>query len=88
MSELDVWWRACAWCGGAIDAGVRADAVCCSTSCRQARHRATRVASRVRFGGVELEPTAGGWKVRTIDGGTLGRGAAARLAAFLLSGQP
>jgi hypothetical protein len=33
--------RACAWCRNPIPAGMRADAVCCSTRCRQARHRFT-----------------------------------------------
>ena len=31
--------RACAWCRGPIPATMRRDAVCCSTRCRQARHR-------------------------------------------------
>lgn len=30
---------ACAWCGGPISLGKRADAVTCSKPCRQARHR-------------------------------------------------
>jgi hypothetical protein len=34
--------RVCAWCGGPIPSTMRADAVCCSTSHRQARHRFTR----------------------------------------------
>lgn len=34
--------RACAWCRGPIPGELRADAVCCSTRCRQARHRFTR----------------------------------------------
>lgn len=34
--------RRCAWCRGPIPAELRADAVCCSTRCRQARHRFTR----------------------------------------------
>lgn len=31
--------RICAWCRGPIPAALRSDAVCCSTRCRQARHR-------------------------------------------------
>jgi hypothetical protein len=31
--------RICAWCEGQIPARARRDAVCCSTRCRQARHR-------------------------------------------------
>ena len=31
--------RVCAWCTGPIPARARRDAVCCSTRCRQARHR-------------------------------------------------
>jgi hypothetical protein len=31
--------RVCAWCRGAIGDGCRRDAITCSTSCRQARHR-------------------------------------------------
>jgi hypothetical protein len=34
--------RQCAWCSGPIPARARRDAVCCSTRCRQARHRFTR----------------------------------------------
>lgn len=34
--------RRCAWCLGPIPAELRADAVCCSVRCRQARHRFTR----------------------------------------------
>lgn len=34
--------RTCAWCRGPIPERSRADAVCCSTRCRQARHRFTR----------------------------------------------
>ncbi|MGL5856982.1 MAG: hypothetical protein ACRC35_00975 [Angustibacter sp.] len=33
--------RSCAWCGEPIGPGKRADAVCCSKRCRQARHRFT-----------------------------------------------
>lgn len=33
--------RTCAWCRGPIASELRADAVCCSTRCRQARHRFT-----------------------------------------------
>lgn len=33
--------RACAWCRGPIPATTRRDAICCSTRCRQARHRFT-----------------------------------------------
>ena len=38
--------RVCAWCRGPIPAAARRDAVCCSTRCRQARHRFTRAAAR------------------------------------------
>jgi hypothetical protein len=31
--------RVCAWCSGPIPARARRDSVCCSTPCRQARHR-------------------------------------------------
>lgn len=34
--------RICAWCAGPIPAAARRDALCCSTRCRQARHRFTR----------------------------------------------
>ncbi|MDO8107158.1 hypothetical protein Q6348_08105 [Isoptericola sp. b441] len=34
--------RVCAWCQGPIPAQMRRDAECCSTRCRQARHRFTR----------------------------------------------
>ncbi len=34
--------RWCAWCGGAIPAASRQDAICCSKRCRQARHRFLR----------------------------------------------
>ncbi len=34
--------RVCAWCQGPIPVTMRRDAVCCSTRCRQARHRFTR----------------------------------------------
>lgn len=37
--------RACAWCRGPIPARARRDAITCSTSCRQARHRVARYAS-------------------------------------------
>lgn len=43
--------RVCAWCDGPIPAAARADAVCCSTRCRQARHRfTTSVGRAVGFG--------------------------------------
>jgi hypothetical protein len=38
--------RVCAWCKGPIPERARRDAVCCSTRCRQARHRFTRAAGR------------------------------------------
>ncbi|MDD7963324.1 hypothetical protein [Microbacterium thalli] len=41
MGAVVVEARTCAWCRGAIPAGLRADAVCCSVRCRQARHRFT-----------------------------------------------
>jgi hypothetical protein len=43
MTDLD---RICAWCGGPIPARARRDAITCSKSCRQARHRVSRHASR------------------------------------------
>jgi hypothetical protein len=36
--------RCCAWCGGAIGATARRDAVTCSKRCRQARHRFESIA--------------------------------------------
>ena len=33
--------KSCAWCRGPIPATLRADAICCSKRCRQARHRFT-----------------------------------------------
>jgi len=39
MTALAVDSRSCAWCRGPISESMRADAVCCSTRCRQARHR-------------------------------------------------
>lgn len=44
--------RRCAWCRGPIDDEKRADAICCSTRCRQARHRFTT--------GVGVGPVAAG----------------------------
>jgi hypothetical protein len=38
--------RICAWCEGQIPAKARRDAVCCSTPCRQARHRFNRAVGR------------------------------------------
>jgi hypothetical protein len=38
--------RICAWCRGPIPANARRDAVCCSTRCRQARHRFTSTVGR------------------------------------------
>jgi hypothetical protein len=38
--------RLCAWCEQPIPVQARRDAVCCSTRCRQARHRFTRAAGR------------------------------------------
>lgn len=43
--------RTCAWCPEPIPEGMRADAVCCSKRCRQARHRfltSVGVAQRIR----------------------------------------
>jgi hypothetical protein len=51
--------RLCAWCEGPIPARARRDAVCCSTRCRQARHRFTRTLTH-------RGPTAG------ADGGRAG----------------
>jgi hypothetical protein len=34
--------RTCLWCGGPLPARARRDALTCSQSCRQARHRVTR----------------------------------------------
>jgi hypothetical protein len=42
LSPTDATERACAWCGGPISPKARRDAVCCSTRCRQARHRFAR----------------------------------------------
>lgn len=38
--------RVCAWCDGPIPARARRDALCCSTRCRQARHRFTTAVGR------------------------------------------
>ena len=38
--------RICAWCQGPIPPAARRDAQCCSTRCRQARHRFTRTVGR------------------------------------------
>jgi hypothetical protein len=38
--------RVCAWCRGSIPVRARRDAVCCSTRCRQARHRFGRTVGR------------------------------------------
>jgi hypothetical protein len=38
--------RVCAWCRGPIPERARRDAVCCSTRCRQARHRFTTTVGR------------------------------------------
>jgi len=38
--------RVCAWCSGPIPPAARRDAVCCSTRCRQARHRFNRTVGR------------------------------------------
>lgn len=43
--------RTCAWCRGPIPTGTRADALCCSVRCRQARHRFTS--------GVGVAPSGG-----------------------------
>lgn len=40
--------RSCAWCGGAIPARARRDAITCSQPCRQARHRVVRYAAAGR----------------------------------------
>lgn len=40
--------RGCAWCHGPIPTTARRDAVCCSTRCRQARHRFTRTVGQAR----------------------------------------
>lgn len=45
MSESE---RKCAWCHGPIPVSLRADAVCCSTRCRQARHRFTTAVGTVQ----------------------------------------
>lgn len=42
MTATDSTRSACAWCSGAIPAGARRDAICCSKRCRQARHRFLR----------------------------------------------
>lgn len=38
--------RICAWCHGEIPPRARRDALCCSTRCRQARHRFTTAVGR------------------------------------------
>ncbi|GID94558.1 hypothetical protein ACFQFC_35120 [Amorphoplanes digitatis] len=38
--------RMCAWCEGPIPTRARRDSVCCSTRCRQARHRFGRAAGK------------------------------------------
>ena len=48
--------RMCAWCAGDLPAGMRADAVCCSTRCRQARHRFTRGVGTAAPGTASLAP--------------------------------
>jgi hypothetical protein len=40
--------RVCAWCSRPIPARARRDAVCCSTPCRQARHRFNSAVGRAR----------------------------------------
>lgn len=48
--------RRCAWCEGEIPARARRDALTCSQSCRQARHRVTRYA----VAGVDVSRAARG----------------------------
>lgn len=43
--------RACDWCGDPIAADARADAVTCSKSCRQARHRFRQAVGRAEAAG-------------------------------------
>lgn len=43
--------RLCAWCRGPIPAAARRDALTCSKSCRQARHRFTRGVGQVLHDG-------------------------------------
>lgn len=38
--------RTCEWCRGPIPARARRDSICCSTRCRQARHRFTTAVGR------------------------------------------
>ena len=40
--------RICAWCSRPIPGKARRDAVCCSTRCRQARHRFNNSIGRAR----------------------------------------
>ncbi len=44
--QLSTTGRTCAWCTGPIPDTARVDAVCCSTRCRQARHRFTRAVGK------------------------------------------
>lgn len=44
--------KVCDWCGGAMPARARRDAITCSQPCRQARHRVARYASRFARGDV------------------------------------
>jgi hypothetical protein len=46
--------RVCAWCTGPIPDRARRDAVCCSTRCRQARHRFTTTVGRATPGQVAV----------------------------------
>jgi hypothetical protein len=44
----------CRWCGGPMPARARRDAITCSQSCRQARHRVARYASRAAAAGGDV----------------------------------
>lgn len=46
--------RVCAWCKGPLPEALRADAVCCSKRCRQARHRFTSGVGVASTGGRDV----------------------------------
>ncbi|MGH3840547.1 MAG: hypothetical protein ACRDS0_03745 [Pseudonocardiaceae bacterium] len=52
--------RLCAWCQGPIPTEARRDAICCSTRCRQARHRFQRAVGTPSHG----QAVAGGRPLR------------------------
>ena len=50
--------RSCAWCSGPIPDAARRDAITCSKSCRQARHRFRAAVGVAPAGGHDARPTA------------------------------